>query len=185
MVFFLIGNYRSKALSILIFMALTILLTDQISVLIKESVGRLRPVYNPDIEHLVHTVLRKSGRFSFVSSHAANSFGIFIFTSLVFKNRNYSLLLLGWALLFSYSRIYLGVHYPLDIICGACLGVLTGVFTYKIMMFVENHYFIARLPRIEKTRLTTVQSAIVLLGFGILMLTVFIIVSILHKYNYL
>ncbi|MDR2909815.1 MAG: phosphatase PAP2 family protein [Bacteroidales bacterium] len=184
-IFFLIKNYRSKSVSILFFLALTILLSDQLSVLIKESVGRLRPVYNPEIEHIVHNVLRKGGKFGFVSSHAANSFGIFIFTSLIFKNRNYYILLLFWAILFSYSRIYSGVHYPSDIICGAFLGVLTGISTYKIMMFVENHYFIARLPRIEKTRLETVQSTIILLGFGVLILTTFIVVYTLHYYNYL
>ena len=184
-IFFLIKNYRSKSILILLFMALTILLSDQLSVLIKESVGRLRPVYNPEIEHLVHNVLRKGGKFGFVSSHAANSFGIFVFTSLIFKNRNYSLLLLFWAILFSYSRIYSGVHYPLDIICGAGLGLLTGFATYKAMMFIENRYFITRPPQIEKKRLDTAQAAIILLVFGVLALTTVIVVSILHHYNYL
>lgn len=184
-IFFLIKNYRSKSVSILFFLALTILLSDQLSVLIKESVERLRPVYNPEIEHMVHNVLRKGGKFGFVSSHAANSFGIFIFTSLIFKRRNYSLLLLFWAILFSYSRIYSGVHYPSDIICGAFLGILTGIATYKIMMFIENHYFIAHLPRIAETRLNTAQSKIILLVFGILALTTTIVVSILHHYSYL
>ena len=184
-IFLFIKNYRSKSVLILLFVALTILLSDQISVFIKESVGRLRPVYNPEIEHLVHNVLRKGGKFGFVSSHATNSFSIFIFTSLIFKNRNYSLLLLFWAILFSYSRIYSGVHYPLDIIGGACLGLSIGFATYKLLMFVENHYFIARSPRIEKTRLDTVQTAIVLLVFGVLALTTVIVVSILHYYNYL
>ena len=184
-IFFFIKNYRSKSVSILIFIALTILLSDQLSVLVKESVGRLRPVYNPEIEHIVHNVLRKGSKLGFVSSHATNSFGVFIFTSLIFKNRNYSLLFLFWAILFSYSRIYSGVHYPLDIICGAGLGLLIGFSMYKIMMLIENRYFIARSPRIEKTRLSTIQSAIILLVFGVLALTTVIVVSILHYYNYL
>lgn len=184
-IYFFIKNYRTKSVSILIFLALTIFLSDQISVLIKESVGRLRPVYNPEIEHLVHNVLRKGGKFGFVSSHATNSFSVFIFTSLIFKNRNYSFLLLFWAILFSYSRIYSGVHYPFDIICGAVLGLLIGYTTFKIMMFVENRYFIARSPRIEKNRLDTAQSGIILLVFGVLTITMLIVVSTLHYYNYL
>ena len=184
-IFFIIKNYRSKSVIIFIFLALTILLSDQISGLIKESVGRLRPVYNPEIEYLVHNVLRKGGRFSFVSSHATNSFGVFIFTSLIFKNRNYSFLLLFWAILFSYSRIYSGVHYLSDIICGACLGLLIGFAMYKSLMFVENRYFIARSPRIDKTRLSTAQFNVILLGFGVVVLTTVIVVSILHYYNYL
>jgi len=182
-IIFLIKNYRSKSVSIILFLALTILLSDQISVLIKESVGRLRPVYNPEIEHLVHNVLRKGKEFGFVSSHATNSFSVFIFTSLIFKNRNYSLLLLFWAILFSYSRIYLGVHYPLDIICGAGLGLLIGFTTYKIMMFVENRYFIVRTPRIEKTRFNPIQSMIILLVFSVSALTTVIVISVLHYYN--
>jgi len=184
-IYFFIKNYRTKSVLILIFLALTIFLSDQISVLIKESVGRLRPVYNPEIEHLVHNVFRKGGKFGFVSSHATNSFSVFIFTSLIFKNRNYSFLLLFWAILFSYSRIYSGVHYPFDIICGAVLGLLIGYTTFKIMMFVENRYFIARSPRIEKTRLDTAQSGIILLVFGVLTITMLIVVSTLHYYNYL
>ena len=184
-VFFFIKNYRSKSVSILIFMALTILLSDQISVLIKECVGRFRPVYNPEIEHIVHNVLHKGGKYGFVSSHATNSFALSIFSSLIFKNRNYSLLLLFWAILFSYSRIYIGVHYPLDIVCGAGLGLLIGFTTFKTMMFVENRYFIARSPRIEKTRLNEDQFAIIFLVFGVLVLTTIIVVSILHYYNYL
>jgi len=149
--YFIIKKYRSKSILIIIFLALTVVASDQLSVLIKETVQRLRPVYNPAIEHLVHNVLRKGGNYGFVSSHAANSFAIFIFTSRIFKNRRYSWLLFLWALLLCYSRIYSGVHYPLDILGGALLGWLLGVMFYKMMMFIENHFFIARPPKIEKT----------------------------------
>lgn len=184
-VYFFIRNYRSKSIIILLFMALTLLASDQLSVLLKDTVQRLRPVYNPAIEHLVHNVLRKGSQFGFVSSHAANSFAILVFTALIFKNRNYTLLLLFWALVFSYSRIYSGVHYPLDILGGAILGWFLGYLFYKMLMFVENHFFIARSPRIEKTRLDNLQTGTVFLVFAVLATTVFIVVSILHHYNYL
>ncbi len=89
--YFILKNYRSKAILIIIFLALTIVASDQFSVLIKETVQRLRPVYNPAIEHLVHNVLRKGGKHGFVSSHAANTFAIFIFTSRIFKNQQLQL----------------------------------------------------------------------------------------------
>ena len=89
MIFYIIKNYRSKSILILLFMALTILASDQISVLIKETVQRLRPVHEPTIEHLVHNVFRKGGLHGFVSTHAANTFAIFIVTARIFKNTSY------------------------------------------------------------------------------------------------
>ena len=184
-VFYFIKNYRSKSVLILVFLALTNLASDQISVLIKETVQRLRPVHEPTIEHFVHNVLRKGGLFGFVSSHATNSFAIFIFTSRIFKNKSYHFLLLFWAVLVSYSRIYSGVHYPLDIIGGAVLGWLLGVIFFKLLMFVENHFFIARSPKIGQTQLEGKQAETVFLVFGLLSVTVFIMTYLLHHYNYL
>lgn len=184
-IFYIVKNYRSKAVLILLFLMLTITASDQFSVLIKEIFQRLRPVHKPAIEHLVHNVLRKGGLYGFVSSHAANVFAIFIFTSCIFKNRSYYLLLLFWAILVSYSRIYSGVHYPLDILGGAALGWLLGVVFYKLLMFVENHFFIARSPKIKKMELDRNQAGTVFLVFGVMSVMVVIVVSILHYYNFL
>ncbi len=185
MIFYIIKNYRNKSILILLFMALTILASDQISVLIKETVQRLRPVHEPTIEHLVHNVFRKGGLHGFVSSHAANTFAIFIFTSRIFKNRSYFLLLLFWAVVVSYSRIYIGVHYPLDIIGGALLGWLLGWVFYKLLMFIENHFFIARSPKIAKTSLSVGNVQTVYLVFCVSVLSFVIMTYVLHHYNYL
>jgi len=184
-IFFLIKKYRSKSLLILIFLALTILASDQLSVLIKDTVQRLRPVYNPQIQHLVHSVLQNSGQYGFVSSHAANSFGIFFFISRIFRKRGFSLLLFFWALVFSYSRIYLGVHYPGDIICGAILGAFIGIVLYKILMFIENHFFLTQNPKIRNTNLDSRQSGLLFLVFCVSTATLFIAVSIIHYYNFI
>ena len=183
--FFVVKNYRSKSILIILFLILTVTASDQLSVLIKETVQRLRPVHNPAIEHLVHNVLRKGGTHGFVSSHASNSFAIFVFTSRIFKNRKYWLLLLFWAILLSYSRIYSGVHYPTDILGGAILGWTIGVLSYKAMMFIETHFFIARSPKIEMTSLEDKSATIIVLVFSVLIITVFIMTHILHYYNYL
>jgi len=183
--FFIFKNYKSKWWLVVIFLAITIVLSDQLSVLLKETIQRLRPVHNPEIQHLVHNVLRKGGLHGFVSSHAANSFALFIFTSRLFRNRGYWLLMLTWALLLSYSRIYSGVHYPLDLIGGAILGWLIAVGMYKLMMFIENHFFVARRPKLETTDLKPQQAGLIFLVFVVMSTSIVISTYLLHHYNYL
>jgi len=184
-IYFFIKNYRSKSVLILLFLVLTVVASDQISVLIKESVQRLRPVHEPAIADIVHNVFRKGGLHGFVSSHATNMFAIFVFTSRIFKNRNYFLLMLFWAVIISYSRIYIGVHYPIDIIGGALLGWLLGWIFYKLLMFIENHFFIARSPKIGKTNLSVRNFQTIFLVFAVSVLSFTIMTYVLHHYNYL
>lgn len=183
--FYIIKNYRVKALLVIFFLALTILLSDQISVFLKDSVQRLRPVHDPVIGSLVHNVLRKGGDFGFVSSHAANGFAIFIFTSRIFKNQGYKYLLLFWALIFVYSRIYSGVHYPLDILGGAFLGWGIGELCFKLWTLIDNKYPFLRSPEIAKIRLENRQFETILIVFLVLIFTVFSVSGILHHYGYL
>jgi undecaprenyl-diphosphatase len=184
-VYFFIKNYRSKSVLILLFLVLTVVASDQISVLIKESVQRLRPVHEPAIADIVHNVFRKGGLHGFVSSHATNMFAIFIFTSRIFKNRSYFFLMLFWAVIISYSRIYIGVHYPIDIIGGAFLGWLLGWIFYKLLMFIENNFFIARSPKIGKTNLSVGNFQTIFLVFAVSVLSFTIMTYVLHHYNYL
>lgn len=185
LLFYIFKNYRSKALPVLFFLALTILLSDQLSGLVKDIFQRFRPVHDPEIGPLVHNVLRKGGLYGFVSSHAANSFAIFVFTSRLFKSKGYTWLILFWAIWFSYSRIYSGVHYPLDILGGAVLGGLIGYFCYKMLMVFKNHFFVSRLSGIKDVKLSAEQTRIVYLVFVVLVTTFFIVSGILHHYQYL
>jgi undecaprenyl-diphosphatase len=185
LVYFVIKNYRSKSWLIILFIGITILLSDQISVILKENIQRFRPVHNPEIEHLVHNVLRKGSLYGFVSSHAANVFAVFVFTTRLFRNRAFWMLMLFWAVIVSYSRIYSGVHYPLDIIFGGLLGWLIGYGTFKLMMIIEFRYFFAKNPKISKTILTNRQTGTILLVFSVLSATILIMAWLLHHYNYL
>ena len=183
--FFIIKNYRIKTLLIAIALAILIVATDQFSNVIKDSVQRLRPTHDPAISHLVHIFFGKGGQFGFVSAHAANSVAILVLTSRIFKSRSYYFLTLTWVLVFCYSRIYIGVHYPLDLICGGLIGWGVGWGLYKLLMFVENHFFFGRFPKIEKTALSRKDSGIIALVFFVSVVTVFLVVAQLHFFKIL
>ncbi len=133
---------RKRLVVILPFLILTVVLTDQVTLhCFKNIFERFRPCHEPSLEGLVHIVNGKcGGKYGFVSSHASNTFGIAIMSLLVLRQKWFSLLILLWASLVSYSRIYLGVHYPGDILGGALLGISCGYFMYRTYRFVENNY---------------------------------------------
>lgn len=131
----MIYKFRWQSIAMLLFVALVIFLTDRVSSgLIKPWVGRLRPSHEPDLADLLHIVNGyRGGVFSFVSSHAANAFGVATFLWLILrKNVKWIWVMFIWATIFSYTRIYLGVHYPSDILGGGVLGALIGLLVYKV-----------------------------------------------------
>ena len=143
LLYLLIKHFKLKSIWILLTIGILILCTDQFSVGLKNYFQRLRPCHEPALEGLVHLVNNHcGGKFGFVSSHASNHFALAIFLSLIFKNtyKYFTLLIILWAVIIAYSRIYLGVHYPGDVIGGAISGILFGFIFGKIYLIIDGKY---------------------------------------------
>ena len=117
-----------EAILVLLMIALVVTLCDQFaSHVCKPLFTRFRPTHHPDFADQVKTVFGyRGGKYGFISSHAANAFGFAMFMSLLFRDRLFSCLIFLWAVVVSYSRIYLGVHYPGDLIVGGLIGIAIG-----------------------------------------------------------
>ena len=138
-VYLLVRKFRKDFWITIIALALCYLLTEQLSVLIKDSVQRYRPTHNTEISLLVHTVNNYRGAlYGFVSSHAANSFGLALLSTLFIRKWWVALALFIWAFMVSYIRIYLGVHYPADVATGAALGILVAILVYFPSVYFMN-----------------------------------------------
>ncbi len=121
--------------------ALVVVLADQSSVhLFKNIFQRMRPCHNPIIKDLIYLPTGRcaGGRFGFVSSHAANVFGVAVCLVFLIKKRWFTIFILAWAALVSYSRIYLGAHYPGDVFFGAILGAIIGYSVWNLIYGINR-----------------------------------------------
>lgn len=135
LVFYFVRLLKKWSWVALLTAAITVVITDQLSSsLLKPWIGRLRPCNDPLLAEQVQLIVNCGSGFSFVSSHAANHFGIACFLIVMLQHRLKWILpvALFWAALVSFAQVYVGVHYPLDVICGGLLGVVIGIFAGKI-----------------------------------------------------
>lgn len=142
--FLIVKTYRKQSVWIFLSLALVVLCSDQLSAHVcKPLFHRLRPCFNPELEGMVHLPNGlPGGRYGFVSSHAANTFAIAAFLTAALRKSWcwVGWTLYGWALISSYSRIYIGVHYPGDILCGAVLGILIGLILWRLLkLILKDH----------------------------------------------
>lgn len=136
------NNSWREALMIVLGVALVILLADRVSSgVFKPLFHRFRPSHEPVLEGMVQLVRGyKGGMYGFISSHAANTFGVATFISLLVRSRRMTATVVTWACLSSYSRIYLGVHYPGDILAGALWGLLVGYVCYRLYTYSSHRW---------------------------------------------
>ncbi|MBW8323342.1 MAG: phosphatase PAP2 family protein [Prolixibacteraceae bacterium] len=183
-VYVIVKTYKKNSIYILILIGLSITLSDQFSGLIKDSVQRLRPTHDPVLGDLVHNIYNRGGTFGFFSSHASNSFTIAVIAARLFKNRLFSILIFSWAILVSYTRIYLGLHYPGDILTGWAWGILTGLAFYQLMVIIQRKYFKSVLPELQKTSISRENSIQLLLFVMIYVATILVTINRLTKYQF-
>ena len=125
----------SEVFQSLLFIAIMILIADQTANLFKDSFQRLRPCYNESLIDSVRLVKEScGGKYGFFSAHASNSFSLAVFFGLLYKNKFRYIIYISllYASLISYSRIYLGVHFPLDILFGGVYGITIGLVVFRI-----------------------------------------------------
>ena len=138
------NNTTKEALIIVGLLILLVILSDQISSgFCKPFFARYRPTQDPELMYMIDIVNGyRGGKYGFISSHASNTFAIATFMALVLRNSSSIASLFVWAILCTYSRIYLGVHYPGDILFGIILGISIASALYILYQFLQRKYLV-------------------------------------------
>jgi len=170
----LIKCWKKESIWLIVAIIICIIISDQVaSGILKDLVKRIRPSHVEDLKGVIHIVHGYSGgNYGFASSHAANSFGFALLTSLIFNRKIYSRSIIMWALITAYSRIYLGVHYPLDVMGGAIIGSLAALLCYWVIRKLRPSLLIHEDIVLEKSDIlipviTLLLSFIVITGYSI------------------
>ncbi|MGD0711236.1 MAG: phosphatase PAP2 family protein [Bacteroidales bacterium] len=144
LIYLVIKHYKLRTIDVLVCVALLITASDQLSVhCFKDVFHRLRPCQNEELKPFIHLVNNEcGGLYGFVSSHAANTFAIcfFLIQILGRKIKYLTAGMIVWAAVVSYTRIYLGVHYPFDVFCGAILGITVGYSVGKVFNWYYSKF---------------------------------------------
>ena len=127
-----------NALLVILCVAIAITLADQMaSGIFKPLVARLRPSHNPELQGVIDLVGDyRGGRYGFFSSHAANTCAVAVFLSLLFRKRVFTVAICSWAMVNSWTRLYLGVHYVGDILVGLIWGTFVGWMVFRLYRFL-------------------------------------------------
>ncbi len=141
LLFLLVRKISWKQLGLLVIvLALFFLCTDQLTNLVKNSTDRLRPINDPEIADQLRVIIRRVSK-SFFSGHASNSMGaIVILYAILRKYYSQAYWLFLFPLVFAYSRIYLGLHFPSDILTGYLVGIINGIFFFLLFKYLNNRF---------------------------------------------
>ena len=132
---------KSLLLLILVIVAL-ITFTDQVTNLFKDGFERLRPCREEGVKEFMRFIAPRCGKYGFFSGHSSNTMAVAVFAGLLLKPHYKKLIfiLLFWSAVVAYSRIYVGVHYPLDIICGMAFGAFSGYIFFKLQQYLRQRF---------------------------------------------
>ena len=132
---------KTLLLLILVIVAL-ITFTDQVTNLFKDGFERLRPCREEGVKEFMRYIAPRCGKYGFFSGHSSNTMAVAVFVGLLLKPHYKKLIfiLLFWSAVVAYSRIYIGVHYPLDIICGMAFGAISGFGFYKFQKYLVKRF---------------------------------------------
>ena len=175
-------KYKRTGLWLALMLILTIVASDQLSVLIKVLVERPRPSHAQALEGMLNLPVGQGGLYGFVSSHAANCFALTVMVGLISKCKRLWPALLTWSIITGYSRIYLGVHYPFDVLAGAALGSLIGWGMYKLTMWFDDRFLgkrIAFAGSCESHQITPVMISLLMIT-----VTIAIVSMLVLKYSF-
>lgn len=137
LIFLIIKKEKKQSIFAILFLIIAVAIADWTSVhFFKNVFQRLRPCHNPALINTIRIVNKCGGQYGFISSHASNFFALASFSSLLIKKKYFSILAYTIAIIVIYSRIYLGVHYPSDVVAGAIWGFLTGFLIYKLYLLL-------------------------------------------------
>ena len=143
LLFLLYKKFGLKSLlTFVVVVALMITFTDQITNVFKRGFERLRPCGEDALINQMRFIAVRCGKYGFFSGHSSNSMAAAIFAGLMLKKhyKNLIFIMILWSFIVAYSRIYVGVHYPLDIVCGLTFGAFSGVLFYKIATFAIKRF---------------------------------------------
>ena len=143
LLFLLYKKYGLKSLLVfVVVVALMITFTDQITNVFKRGFERSRPCGATNLIDQIRFIAVRCGKYGFFSGHSSNSMAAAVFAGLMLKPyyKNLIFILLFWSAIVAYSRIYVGVHYPLDIVCGLTFGAISGFIFYKLAKYLLKRF---------------------------------------------
>jgi len=129
-VIYIVSSDKINGIRAAFFMLLGVGINSLVNNIIKFIIMRPRPGNEESLESIIRQLENAGNSYSFFSAHSSNSICLALFTTLYFRNKYYGIAIFAWAMAVAYSRIYVGKHYPLDVICGIIFGLITGWFSY-------------------------------------------------------
>jgi undecaprenyl-diphosphatase len=143
LLFLMFKKVDKKVLLIIVLSAIAMVaFTDQVTNLFKDGFERLRPCREESLSGIMRMVKDYCGTYGFFSGHSSNSMAVAVFVGLLLRPyyKYLVFILLFWSFLMAYSRVYIGVHYPLDIISGMAFGAISGFLFFKLVGLLEKRF---------------------------------------------